>query len=124
MSAEHPSANPMLTNLRERATGMCRPEEFMRRPGVFEIEDKPTGEIRPHTLSQNEEYELTLTVGVRYWANNAQRASARKNAESILTHTLYENVLSELVGIRHAVYDGDQLVALRRIATLEERLRK
>lgn len=113
-----------LCNLRERATGMCRPEEFMRKPAVFELDEHKTGEIRPYTPDRNEEYELTLTVGVRYWANKAQRSDARRNAESVLAHTLYKDVLAELSQIRHAVWDGDQSAALTRIAALEQGLTK
>jgi hypothetical protein len=103
---------------------MCRPEEFMRKPGVFDLQERTTGKIRQYTLDRNEEYELTLTVGVRYWANKVQRADARQNAEAILARTLYQDVLAELSQIRHAVYDGDQMAALRRIGELESRLTK
>jgi hypothetical protein len=113
-----------LSSLRERCTGMARPEEFMRKPGVFDLQERTTGEIRPYTPDRNEEYELTLTVGVRYWANKAQHTDARQNAEAILLRTLYQDVLADLSMIRHAIYDGDRTAALRRIGELESRLTK
>lgn len=113
-----------LEQLRERATGMQRPEEFMRAPGVFDLREQETGATRPHTLDRNEEYELSLTVGVRYWANKVQRADQRRNAESVLARTLYADVLASLSEIRHAVYDGDKLAAIARIGALESRLTK
>jgi hypothetical protein len=113
-----------MSKLRERATGMCRPEEFMRKPGVLELDERTTGEIRHYTPDRNEEYELTLTVGVRYWANKAQRADLRQNAEAILLRTLYQDVLADLSQIRHAVLDGDRKAALSRICELESRLTK
>jgi hypothetical protein len=111
-----------LSRLRERATHMQRPEEFMRKPTVFEFNDQKTGDVRRHTLDRNEEYELTLTVGVRYWCNDAQRVDARRNAEAVLARTLYEDVLRALSEIRHAVFDGDQRAALGRISELEKEL--
>jgi hypothetical protein len=111
-----------LSNLRERATHMCRPEEFRRVPAVFDLNEEKTGERRYGTMDRNEEYELTLTVGVRYWANNAQHSDARQNAEAILARTLYEDVLRALSEIKHAVYDGDQQAALGRIVELEQEL--
>lgn len=111
-----------LSNLRERATHMCRPEEFRRVPAVFDLKDDKTGERRYGSMDRNEEYELSLTVGVRYWANDAQRADARLNAEAVLARTIYEDVLRALSEIRHAVYDGDQRAAIARIGELEKEL--
>lgn len=123
-NSEQPTPEGVLANLRERATHMCRPEEFMRKPAVFEMTEEPTGERRYGTMDKNEEYELTLTIGVRYWCNQAQRTDARRNAEAVLAHTLYRDVLGDLMAIQHAIYDGDQRAALQRVATLRERLTK
>jgi hypothetical protein len=112
----------VMQRLRERATGMQRPEEFMRRPGICDVEERKTGEFRPHTLDRNEEYELSLTVGCRYWANKVQREDQRRNAERVLARLLYADVLAELNEIRHAIYDGEKAGALNRICALEERL--
>lgn len=120
MSSQLPSKT-VLSGLQERATGMCRPEEFMRKPGVFDLQEEKTGARRPG-LDRNEEYELRLIVGCRYWANTAQRIDARKNAEAVLAHTLYSDVLAALSGIRHAIYDGDRSAAISRLGELERSL--
>jgi len=110
--------------LRERCTGMQRPEEFMREPGMFHLDEQNSGKIEPAGFATRREYVLELTVGCRYWCNDAQHSEARKNAESVLADALYRDVLIELNGIRHAVYDGDRMAALRRIAALEQGLRR
>jgi hypothetical protein len=117
-----PIATDLVSRLRERATGMQRPEEFMRKPGIVELSERKTGETRPHTLDRNEEYELSLTVGCRYWANSVQREGQRRNAERMLARLLYQDVLAELSAIRHAIYDGEKHGALDRICALEARL--
>ena len=117
-----PSAKTVLDNIRERCTYMQRPEEFRRVPAVCEFNEEKTGEYRPAGIATSEEYELTLTVGVRYWANRAQHSDARRNAESILARTLYEDVLRDLAQIRHAAMDGDQRATVSRINELEARL--
>ena len=101
---------------------MQRPNEFMRKPGIFELKEALTGETRPYTSDRNEEYELLLRVGCTYWANAAQKVDARKNAESLIARLLYEDVLRAISGIRHAIHDGDQSAALGRLNELERSL--
>lgn len=113
----------VLDMIEERCTGMQRPEEFMRKPGVFQEVERPTGNVRYDTPDRNEEHELVVTVGCRFWANGAQLPRARENAKAILADVLYRDVLVELSEIRHAIYDGARDAALCRLADLEKRLR-
>lgn len=118
MSNEH-----VLDTIQERCTGMQRPDEFERRPATFESVEGPTGRVRTFTPDRNEEYELQVKIGATFWANKAQLSRAREHAKRVLADLLYRDVLVELSGIRHAVYDGDRAAALQRLAELESRLR-
>lgn len=113
--SELPS-NAMLSRLIERGTGMRKPED------CFALTEVATGDERPAGIATSYEYELRFAVGVRYWANHAQRGDARKRAEGMLAHQLYKDVISDLYEIRQAVSDGDRLKALRGIAELQSRL--
>lgn len=106
----------------DRATGMRRRNSFFRQPVEVEIRDEPTGKIRPYVMDSNEEFTITAAVTVSYWANQAQRTDARRNAEHVLASFLYRDVLAGLSEVRHAIFDGDANDALAKIAELEGRL--
>lgn len=89
------------------ATGMQRPENMWGDPLSVKLQQRETGEIRPHTLDANAEHELTLTLRVTFWANRAQLPDARKVAERSLATLLYQDVLAKISQIEHAIMDSD-----------------
>lgn len=109
--------------LLDRATGMERPEQFSP-PARAVVREDETGGVDPMGFATRKEYELSLMVACRYWANQAQRQDCRQHAERVLADLLYRDVLVELSIITHAVYDGDQRTALRMLAALQTRLRR
>ena len=109
--------------LLDRATGMERPEQFSP-PARAVVREDETGRIEPMGLATRKEYELSLMVTCRYWANQAERQGCKQNAERVLADLLYRDVLVELSIITHAVYDGDKSAALRMLAALQTRLRR
>jgi len=94
------------------ATGMRRPNDFGRHPVVVAVNERTTGNIRPHTLDANEEHELSVKIAVTFWANRAQIRRQRKVAEATLSHFLYADVLAKVQMIEHAIMDGDATAAM------------
>jgi hypothetical protein len=85
-------------------------------------ECEKTGNVRPHTLDANEEYELTCKVRATFWANRAQRDDGRRYAERALAGILYRDVIELLSGIEHAISDGDARDALQLCGELRNRI--
>lgn len=111
----------ILERLEERATGL-RMASSMRQPVAMTIECEKTGNVRPHTLDANEEYELTCKVRATFWANRAQRQDGRRYAERALASILYRDVIEVLSSIEHAISDGDAREALRWCGELRNRI--
>lgn len=109
--------------LGDRCTGMERPDQFSPPARVIVREDD-TGRIEPMGFATRREYELSLMVSCRYWANDAERQDCRQNGEHVLADVLYRDVLVDLSAIIHAVYDGDRAAALRMLTALQTRLRR
>lgn len=97
----------VLDNLQEKATGMERPDDLWGPPLIANVAERETGKIEPMGFATRREYELTLTIGARFWANRAQVSEARKVAERAIAHQLYRDVLDKLVRIESAIMDGD-----------------
>ena len=106
-------------NLTERATGMCRRDDFFGQPLRVTLSDEATGQIRDYTSDRNEQFALTGVLTVTYWANKAQRSDARRVAEKTLAHLLYSDVLRQVAMARQAVSDGDRVRAMNVLGDLE-----
>lgn len=100
----------VLQQLHRRRTGMQRYDEFDT-PAAYDVHCGATGEMRPDTLDRNEEWQLSATLCVTFWANQAKFDTAVKIAERALSHRLYGDVLSELYQLRLAVSNGDRRAA-------------
>ena len=96
----------ILGRLQAKQTGMRRYDEF--REPVLSVDCGKTGEVRPYTRDANEEWHLTGTVRVTFWANKAQFSDAIKVAEKALIARLYADVLAELPELRLAISNGDR----------------
>ena len=113
----------IFSKLETRATGMCKPSEFDRKPVSVELECADTGTARPGAFVQDWEHELRLRLSTRFWCNQAQYSDALKHASRTIAHLLYDDVFVALDGIAHAISDGDRRAALERIAELRGALR-
>ena len=107
-----------IDRLTERTTGTRRVSQW-RDKDILQISAGATGNIRPYTTDSNEEYEMTLTVGVRFWANKAQYSEARRTAERHLAQTLYGDAIAIVARLRSAISDGDRDEAMAACAALE-----
>lgn len=66
-----------------------------------------TGEVRPHTLSKNREYALTLKLQQTFWANKVQLPEAERLARKALTAQLYSDILQHLPPLLSAAFGSD-----------------
>lgn len=112
----------MLDKIEERATGMCKPDEFMRTPAGVTIEVEQDIDSKPAEFARTFEHELRMRCFVRFWANKAQYPDARQMAERRMAHLIYADVLAALGEIQHAISDGDRMAALTRCAELQATL--
>lgn len=100
----------LLERAHSRETGMLFYDRI--RPMSVDLSVDTTGQIRPHTLDRNEEWELTLTLKQNYWANKAQREGVEKLAMRAIAADLYRDVLEVLPALRLAITSGDRDGAL------------
>lgn len=107
--------------LRAERTGMRRQDEF--REDVLTVDYGKTGEIRPYTLNANEEWHLTGTLRVTFWANKAQFDDAIKIAERAMIARLFGDVLAELPELRLAISNGDRRGCLSVCDRIEAKLK-
>ena len=99
-------------------TGNMRP--WQTRLETSNVTDQ-TGETRPGT-DRNTEFRTTLTVGVAFWANQAQYHDAKRDADRTLLHHLYRDILSEFSYMRTAARGQDYESVLQAIGRAEEKL--
>jgi hypothetical protein len=52
-------------------------------------------------------YRIDVVVGVEFTANSAQYEHAKRNAELVLLHRIYGDILGDMAEITKAVYDND-----------------
>lgn len=89
---------------------------------IVDISEDVTGRIKNNCCTPCEEYALSLTVGVNYFANPAQKPHARKAAERHLLHVLYGDVLPIAAEIESAIFSGDYQTALEACSRLKSEL--
>lgn len=97
----------ILNDLEQLATGQRRANDLWGPPLNVRLLENKTGKIEPMGFATSEEYELSLTLVSRFWANRAQVQEARKVAERSLASLLYQDVLAKLSQVEHAIMDGD-----------------
>lgn len=102
-----------------------RPTHFFLSIGrpVAQSAIQETGEIRPHTLDRNEEWELRLTLSQKFWANRVQRPGVEKIARRALAAELYADVLRELPHLRLCIESGDVAGARESVERIEQATR-
>lgn len=111
----------ILDQLREERTYQQRVSDF-RAPALADLSCEKTGEIRPHTIDRNEQYRLSATIAVDFWANQAQYQQARRIATRVLLDRLYGDTLALLSEAEKGVYDGDAKTVLAAISSIRKNL--
>ena len=102
----------ILSHVEEVTTGINRIDEFRDDGSFFKMGCVETGEYLPYTLDRNQEWRLTVTLTVTFWANQAQRHDAHKIAEKVLVSRLYGDVLADLNELRLQISNGDRVASM------------
>jgi hypothetical protein len=100
----------VLDHKKVEKTGYLGRSDF-EKTALIEYDVEKTGVTRPG-LSENEQYQMTVTVGVEFWANQAQYSHALPVAEKLLLSRLFGGLMGEVAEMRSAVFDGDAQRAL------------
>jgi hypothetical protein len=100
------SALTVLAAAEEVAHREQRVDPINRRMSA-KFDERETGKIQ-HAMGGQVQYELRLALSVTYWANQAQRREARRNAESALKDVLYRDVVSRLAQLRSMLNCSDR----------------
>lgn len=79
--------------------------------------------VRDTGLSTQFCFRLELNLAVEYWANQAQKSDARKNAEAALQDALYRDVVGRLAQIRFMLDSCDRHAAQLAITELMSEMR-
>lgn len=111
----------IIDQLREERSMQRRVSDF-REPAVEVVNCEKTEEIREHTLDLSEEYRLSATVSVTFWANRAQYSRSRQMAERVLLDRLYGDTLALLNEAEKGVYDGDAKAVFAAIREIRKNL--
>lgn len=94
----------VLDRLQEQSLGYRRMDDF-NAPDFFKVDCGGTGRLRPG-LDANEEWCLTATLAVTFWANGAQYSRAKEIAEHALVHRLYADILGDLAELQLQISSG------------------
>lgn len=96
----------ILDKLTMKRTHNRRVDSFYQPTLILDCEK--TGEIIPYRLDANEEWCLSGTIQIKFWANSAQLSSARSYAEKALLSRLYNDIHQILPELRLAISNGDK----------------
>lgn len=94
----------ILSRLEERSLGYRRMDDF-HAPDFFKVESRETRRVRPGS-DANEEWCLTATLAVTFWANRAQFSRAKEIAEHALVHRLYYDILGDFAELQLQISNG------------------
>lgn len=79
---------------------------------IIESSCEKTGKTQEGLFTLQEEFELSATVGVKFFCNSAQYEDALKNAHIVLLNRLHAPVVLLVAEIKMAIFDGDGKKAL------------
>lgn len=91
---------------------------------TISLDTRESGAISDYGFASQKQYQMRLQVGCEFWANKAQYDTARKNAEKVLLHTLYGDILARLDSAVHAIYNRDEKAAIDHIYSIRNELVK
>ena len=101
----------IITGLQERRSGNQRISDFDVEP-TLNMTAVESGNIRPGTMDRHTEFILTARIVTNFWANQAQYNDARRTAERVLAHQLFQPLPQMLDALRRAIFSGDTREAL------------
>lgn len=92
----------------------------MRQPDRWTFPASPVLECTERRVPAYQDiHEIRLVLGIRFAANSAQYARAKRNAQKALLHRLYGDTLGKLHEAMHAIGHGDRERALQLLAAIE-----
>lgn len=113
----------IIQRIREHETRLRRLDEF--NCSDMSLTEAVTGEIgrwdRASFCAQDQ-YELSLKATVRYWANNAERDTARDVATRCLVHLVYKDMHPLIHELEMAVSDGNREACRRILAEMRKEM--
>jgi hypothetical protein len=116
--------NKLRSELKEyHLTGYGAQRAEVYKPSLT-IRHEETDQMQAQAFGYAQGYLLKATIGVNFWANQAQFQDAYRNAEKTLMTAMYGDVLSSLDLIRSALYAHDIESALVFIDGLEKHLQE
>jgi len=75
-----------------------------------------------HSFETRKKYRACLHVENEFMCKDSDRVAAFENAERFLLRNLHESSLHYIAGIRQAIYNGDEHMALLGLDKLEKNL--
>lgn len=115
-------AKSLLKEFHETKTGRERLDEFDYERVSVVCERIPIADRTGY--GRQYESELSATIRVKFWSNNAQYEHARRAATETLLRFIYGDVLNELPELRSAIFDGDRRRALEIVSRMEEIMKR
>lgn len=91
-------------------------------PSVNKLSIEETGKCHPGGFSETKEYVMQVTVGVNFWANQAEYSSGCSQAEKRLLQVIHADILGISDAIRSAIMSGDAKTALSYVDQINKRL--
>lgn len=73
---------------------------------------KKDAEIRPGEFVPQDKYELSVTLGVELWANDAQLNDSVRVAKKVMATRIYGDINGFVEELKKAIHDGDRNAAL------------
>ena len=101
--------------------GMRRVDGFRELPFLV-TDTERTGKVEPYGFGVNEQWVLTASLQVTFWAASNHFLESRKAAEQVLVRRLYGDVLGILSEIKLQINSGDRERSLDACAYLERLL--
>lgn len=111
----------LIDKLEERQTGRKLPEEPV--PSVS-LASLKTGEQRLAGFGYSNEYQLRATIGVNFWATDAEKRRIREDAEKLLVRAVFADFLSDLNKLRMLAHNRRYGAILDILDVMESRILK
>jgi hypothetical protein len=93
--------------LNEERTGIVKTSKFQSISALLEQSTTKISASGNPWFGIMEQYQLSITLGVRFCANDVQLDRAREQAKKVLLNRLYGHVLCLVDEAQHAIFNGD-----------------
>ena len=104
-----------------RDTGIKQSNYYKAAPVFTKYEEREV-DCGYGEYSNQTKFQLKLTVGVEFFANQAQYPTARRCAEQCLVKELFKDSRTWLAYARKAIMDGDPSLAIDFLGRLEKEM--